>query len=153
MPKVSSDFPSVIIVIEVYGHEVSIDLAEWAEDLVIDPNNIAQQLERQARRYFDIAEYAACAVATAERRKQGLEIWQAEKWRDVFDDAAGRGEKPPTVDNAKATVKADPEYRKRLTRYSEAQEDASLLENARDAMKMRQFMLTQLAGAQRAEGN
>ena len=152
MPKVPSDFPSVPLTINVYGTKVDIDLAEWAEELLVDPNDLSKQLERQSRRYFDIAEYAACAAATVERRKQAFEIWQAEKWREIFDAAAGRGEKAPTVDSAKAQVKADPEYKKRLDLMMDAQEDASMLENARDAMKMRQFMLTHLTGALKAEG-
>jgi|GEM_PF-4908601 len=153
VPKVQPDFPSVEITIDVYGQAAVIDLADFAELLVIDPNNISEQLVRQARLYFDIAEYASCAVSAAERRKQALDIWQAEQWTEVFDSASERGAKPPTVDSAKAAVKGDPEYRKRLALWMDAQEDASLLENARDAMKMRQFMLTKLAGAQEAEGN
>lgn len=153
MPKVSSDFPSIPVTIDVYGTKVTIDLADWAEDLVIDPNNLSQQLERQSRRYFDIAEYASCAAATAERKKQNLDIWLSERMRELRDGALGRGERAPGVDALKADAKSDPEYKKRLDRMLDAQEDASLLENARDAMKMRQFMLTHLAGALKAEGN
>lgn len=153
MPKVSSDFPSVKVTIDVYGQKVTIDLAEWAEELVIDPNNITEQLVRQSRRYFDIAEYTSCAVTTAERRKQHLDVWLSESMRELRDAAVKRGDRAPGVDALKAEAKSDPEYRKRLDRYMDAQEDASLLESARDAMKMRQFMLTQLANAQRAEGN
>lgn len=153
MPRVSSDFPEVKIDIDVYGHKVTIDLAEWADVLLVDPNNLPEQMERVSRQFFDIAQYAACAVATAERRKQTLEIWQAEKWRDIFDNAGGRGEKLPTVDNAKAIVKADPKFGQLSDRYADAREDASLLENARDAVKMKQFMLSRLAIAEKAEGN
>ncbi len=146
MPKVKSNFPSVVVKVDVYGHKVEVDLTEWAEELVIDPNNISAQLERQARLYFDIAEYAACAVAGAERKKQALEIWMAEKWREVMDGGK------MTVDSAKNAVREDPEFDRLSGLYIDAREDSSLLENARDAMKQRQFMLSQLAGAQRAEG-
>lgn len=152
MPKVSSDFPSVPVTIDVYGAKVTVDLAEWAEELVIDPNNLSEQLARQSRRYFDIAEYASCAATAAERKKQALDVWLAEAMRDFRDECLSKGEKAPSVDFSKATIKAMPEYKKRLERWLDAQEDASMLENARDAMKMRQFMLTHLTGALKAEG-
>ncbi len=153
MPRVKSNLPDITIKVSVYGHDVAVNLSECAEDLLVDPNNLDEQMARQAVLYFDIAEYAACAIAEAERCKQDLEVWQSEKWRDLFNRAVERGEKPPTVDSAKAEVKADPKYATLHSRYIDAQEDASLLENARDAMKMRQFMLAKLAGAASAEGN
>ena len=101
MPKVKSDFPSVVIDVDVYGHKVAVDLAAWADLLILDPNNIIEQMMKVANQYFDIAQYTSCAVARAEHLKQALDIWYSEAWSELFSDAAGRGEKQPTVDNAR----------------------------------------------------
>ena len=147
------DFPNVDIDVDVYGHSESVNLSEFADKLVIDPANIDVALVRQPNLYFNIATFAACAVATAERCRQQRDVWLAERIRDLRDAALSEGTKrAPGYDTLEAEAKSEKRFQELDELYIDAKQDASVLETARDAMKMRQFMLGHLAGAQKAEG-
>jgi len=147
------DFPDVTIDVDVYGHTETVNLADFAEKLVIDPANIDVALVRQPNLYFNIAEYATCAAATAERCRQQRDVWLAEAIRDKRDAALSEGKgRAPGYDTLEAEAKSEKRFQELDELYIDAKQDASMLENARDAMKMRQFMLGHLAGAQKAEG-
>lgn len=147
------DFPDVSLDVDIYGHTESINLSEFADKLVIDPANIDTAMVRQPNLYFNIAEFAACAIATAERCRQQRDVWLAERIRELRDAALSEGAKrAPGYDTLEAEAKSDRQFIKLDSLYIDAKQDASMLENARDAMKMRQFMLGHLAGAQKAEG-
>ena len=137
-----------------YGHIEKVNLSEYAEKLVIDPNDLGTALLKQANLYYNIAQYASCAIATAERCKQQRDVWLAERIREVRDEALEAGSKrPPGYETMSAEAVTDPKYAKLQDLYIDAKQDASILENARDAMKMRQFMLGHLVGAQKAESS
>jgi len=146
----SEKIPSVVLKVNVYGTRQTIDLSSWAENLLIDPADIQHELEKQPRLYFEIGEITACAITQAERTKHDLEVWLSEKVSEIRNEAIGRGGKLPGYDTLEAEAKTDPEYERLYSRYIDAKEDASVLEVARDAMKMRQFMLTHMSVAQRA---
>lgn len=147
------DFPDVTLDVDVYGHIEKVNLSDFAEKLVIDPNHLDVALLRQANLYFNIAQYASCAVATSERCRQQRDVWLAERIRELRDEALERGGRAPGYDTLSAEATSDSKYAKLQDLYIDAKQDASILENARDAMKMRQFMLGHLVGAQKAEGN
>jgi len=147
------DFPDVKLDVDVYGHRETINLSEFAEKLVIDPANIQAALLRQPNLYFNIAEFASCAIATAERCRQQRDVWLAERIRDNRDVALSEGAKrAPGYDTLEAEAKTNPRFIELDSLYIDSKQDASMLENARDAMKMRQFMLGHLAGSQKLEG-
>ena len=88
-----SDFPDVSLSVDVYGHTEKVSLKAFAAKLVIDPANIEAALVAQPNLYFTIGEYAACAVATAERCRQQRDVWLAESIRDARDTALSEGSK------------------------------------------------------------
>jgi hypothetical protein len=130
-----------VIEVELNGKRFMVDLADVSAKLLIDPNHLDEELQRQAGEYFWIATLAAQAEATAQEGKRNLELLLSElinEYREKMTDGAS---KAPAATIIEAAARCDRSYRRAAAVVQQQQRDASLLRVAADAFRLRHYLL------------
>jgi len=130
-----------IIKVTVNGKKYKLNLSDLAKRLEIDASNLDYELEHQAAFYYWIATLATNAVFMAEEQKHAFEVFYSELINEARSEFEKEGGKAPAATIIEATVKSQEEYQERLGELMKIKRIAALFETAREAVRMRQFLL------------
>lgn len=146
----SFQIPEQTIHIDVEGDTFNLDMRELGNLCRIDPNQLDLEMREQSAMYVWVGMLAANAKAYAEQLKQEMKLLTSELVKEVRRGYEGQG-KPPAKDIIVMEAQESAEYIKASDDYLAAQKTADLAEVAREAVKMRQFLLTVLGNNRRSE--
>jgi hypothetical protein len=147
----SSELPDQIVTVEIEGQDFTLRLNDFGMRMKIDPVNLEDELREQSGFYFWVARLSTVAGVDAERRKQELDLFLAERTDEIRDELEGAGKKVPGVEAISAKAKTEREYVDRLDAYLDAKQNAGLMNEARMAAQMRSYMILALARGQQQE--
>lgn len=137
------DVPDTIIKVELEDKTYKLDLNDVAERMIIDPVHLDEELQEQAAFYLWVGTLASTAEQNAEEEKQAFDIFFSELQRDTRLAMEAEGGKPPAAATVEAAAKATEEYADRLADVMEARRIAGMVATVRDAVRMRQYTLTE----------